>query len=81
MASTGGAKTEETPRAITKGAAANATYVAAVLMTKPLADLLLVICLLVVEGSLPDTFKITAVLVNPSASLWWETGQVLVKIW
>ena len=50
-------------------------------MTKPLADLLLVICLLVVEGSLPDTFKITAVLVNPSASLWWETGQVLVKIW
>ena len=43
MASTGGAKTEETPRAITKGAAANATYVAAVLTMKPVAALLLVI--------------------------------------
>jgi len=43
LASTGGAKTEETPRAITKGAAANATYVAAVLTMKPVAALLLVI--------------------------------------
>ena len=81
MASTGGAKTEETPRAITKGAAANATYVAAVLTMKPLFALLLFICLVVVEGSLPDTFKITALLVNPSAWLWWGMGQVLVKIW
>ena len=36
-------KTEETARAIAKGAAANATYVAAVLTMKPLSTLLLVI--------------------------------------
>ena len=43
FASTGGVKTEETARAIAKGAAANATYVAAVLTMKPLSTLLLVI--------------------------------------
>ena len=43
FASTGGVKTEETPSAIAKGAAANATYVAAVLTMKPLSALLLVI--------------------------------------
>ena len=43
FASTGGVKTEETPRAITKGAAANATYLAADLTMKPLADLVSVI--------------------------------------
>ena len=43
FASTGGVKAEETARAIAKGAAANATYVAAVLTMKPLAALLLVI--------------------------------------
>ena len=43
FASTGGVKTEETARAIAKGAAANATYVAAVLTMKPLSALLLVI--------------------------------------
>ena len=58
-------KTQETPRAIAKGAAANATYLAADLTMKPLAALLLVICLVVVVGSLPDTFKITALLVSP----------------
>ena len=43
FASTGGVKTEETPRAITKGAAANATYLAADITMKPLAALVLVI--------------------------------------
>ena len=28
-----------------------------------------------------DSSKVTALLVNPSAWLWWGTGQVLVKIW
>ena len=43
FASTGGVKTEETARAITKGAAANPTYVAAVLTMNPVAALVLVI--------------------------------------
>ena len=43
FASTGGVKTEETARVIAKGAAANPTYVAAVLTIKPLAALVLVI--------------------------------------
>ena len=43
FASTGGGKTEETAKAIAKGAAANPTYVAAVLTIKLLAALVLVI--------------------------------------
>ena len=43
FASTGGVKTEETASAIAKGAAANATYVAAVLTMQPVTALLLVI--------------------------------------
>ena len=43
VASAGGVKTEETARAIAKGAAAKATYVAAVLTMNPVAALVLVI--------------------------------------
>ena len=43
FASTGGVKTEETARAIAKGAAANPTYVAAVLTMNPVDALVLVI--------------------------------------
>ena len=76
-------KTEETAKAIAKGAAANPTYVVAVLTMKPLAALVLVIGLRnIVWGCCPlDSSKVTALLVNPSAWLWWGTGQVLVKVW
>ena len=50
-------------------------------MMEPLDALLVVIGFVAGVGSLPDTFKITALLVNPSAWLWWGAGQVLVKLW
>ena len=76
-------KTEETPRAITKGAAANATYLAADLTMKPVAALLLVIglrseCLGVLPPQLLQGHSPSG---ESDARLWWGTGQILVKIW